>query len=240
MKTCVALALLAVMVFSASPAMASYSLDGNLNDWIAANKRVFSPIVIEGSGTFQLHSWGADVEGGTLYAFAEVESPLGIPNGDPSGHAYPGLYIDVDNNVATSLGNLPGNVPVGVDINVEIDYDTADIPYGGGVNGHAVNYWGTGNDWVNGCAASTGTDAHNAAQTIFEWSVPVSEMLTQAAACDTGAVPNLDISGWKMYIGGETDLGWGREVGLVPEPGALTMLIGVGLTLLGYVLCRRF
>jgi hypothetical protein len=233
------LAVATIVALAAVPAYA-ITVDGDMSDWTAAGL-VQTTIVTEGTGTFQITGWGATIQGDTVYAFVQTQNAMGVPGGTPTDNSYPGLWIDIDNSVATTLGGLPGAVPAGVDINAEIDFDNGAIPTGGGPAGHAVNFWGHGNDWANGSAASTGVDAHNAGQTIFEWSVPLSEVVAEAALCSGAASGPV----WKVYVGGEGGPTWGREAGgpllisSVPEPGTIAMLIGAGLALLGYALRRR-
>ena len=201
-------------------------VDGNISDWPAAAKQKGSILHNEG-GSFQIVQYGSVVQGGTLYGFVELQNAMGVPGGTPAGNVYPGIYIDIDNSASTSVGNLSGYVPAGVDINVEVDYDTGAIPTGGGPAGHAVNLWGTATpafpngDWASGSAVSSGVDAHNPGQTIFEWSIPVSEITAAVADGAVGAPEN-----WRMYVGGEGGPNWGRTVGkVIPHPGRTFILL---------------
>lgn len=226
----------AIVAFATVPAFA-IMVDGDISDWPSGDQ-LSGPLVNVGTGTFRLAKYGAVIDSGTLYAFVQVKDAL-------TGNKYPGMYIDVDRNEATTVGNLSGYVPPGVDICVEVDYDNGALPPltgwtedgGGGPAGHAVNFWGHANNWKHGAAGSTGVDAHNTANTVFEWSVPLSEIVAEVA--NTNGVTPLSADQWKIYVGGEAAPTYGREVGLVPEPGSLAMVLGAGLALLGYALRRR-
>ena len=217
-KSCIGLLL---SVLTVAPAFAAgIVVDGDISDW-PATARQKGLIINNAGGSFQIAQYGAMVQGGTLYGFVEVQNPMGVPGGTPDGNVYPGIYIDVDNSTATTVGNVSGFVPAGVDINVEVDYDTGAIPAGGGPAGHAVNLWGTATpaypagDWAGGSAASSGIDMHNPGQTIFEWSIPVSEVIAAVADGAVGAPEN-----WRMYVGGEGGPNGGRTVGkVIPHPG---------------------
>lgn len=229
----VLVALLAV----AAPVYA-ISVDGDISDW-AVQRPGNGPLLFNAGGSFQIASYNAMVDSGVIYAYVQLVNPVGVPGGSPAGNSYPGLYIDVDSNQATMLGGLSGFVPLGTDINVEVDNDTGAIPTGGGALGHHVNFWGEGNNWANGSAdaeAVGAVSARNAAQTIWEWSIPVSAVAAEVANCD-GATPLANAAMWTMYIGGEAGPSYGRNVGQVPEPGTIAMLIGAALAI--YALRRR-
>jgi hypothetical protein len=238
----------AFLACAATP-LCAFTVDADISDWMAADAQCFGRIVTTGSGVFQIKSYGAQVVGGdtgTLYAFVELWNPIGLPDvaghgHDPIGNSYPAVYIDVDNVAATSIGNLPGAVPQGVDINVEVDFDTATIPDGGGSGGAAVNLWGHNNDWGKAVATTSAVIAHSADQKIFEWSVPVSQIISEVAHTDGATpIPVVNPNTWRMYVGGETSLGgYGREIGLVPEPGTVAMLIAAGLSLAALAWHRR-
>ena len=161
------LGLLAVAV-SCPSALAVITIDGLINDWPAEN--IWTD-PIDNPGAVELTRWGALVENGNLYVFAEIdpasydisyfyETPVGTTK---ARRIYPGLWIDVDRSGATGV-TPPGdgkawptpepgvyyggtNMHDGLDINHEWGAGWFDGARPGDVEEYY--FWGTGDDMGN-------------------------------------------------------------------------------------------
>jgi hypothetical protein len=220
---------LAIVFFvsSAAPVMASlFTVDGSAADWQAAGLYLNSPISPP-QGALHITHYGATVSSGTFYAFIELDRPV-----SDFTRMYPGAWIDVDHNVATSAGNLPFGA--GLDLNLEYDYDSP--------SSIALNYYG-GADITGDSIPVTG-GAYASAGNVLEFSAPISGMssaLVTLNATYPGASPALSISSpMTVYIGGEGKINSGDDWGVciggpvsvtVPEPGAMAMLAAAGLAI---------
>jgi len=210
--------MLAVSVLAAFAAVPVFAITftGNISDFPAGTVQT-GPIFLDEGGTFQLVNYGATFSSGNLYGFVTLQNAM-------VGRVYPGIYIDIDDNPATSMTDFPGT---GIDILAEVDYDTG--------GSHGVNLYGQG----GGTLSSGVVQVNNVTPTFIEWSCPVSEITTAQLTYTDGAIA-LAPGSWQMYIGGEGQPIWGREIGVVvPEPGTLALLMGAGLALLGYGQRRR-
>ncbi len=118
----------AIAAFAAGPAAATgITVDGSISDWQALGL-VHTDNIAAPLGYLQITAYGATVQNGTFYAF--VQTSPGV-----SGflYAWPGAWINADQNAGTQLGGLPLSGLAGTDLVVERDMDIWEP---------GLNYWG--------------------------------------------------------------------------------------------------
>lgn len=228
---------LAIVFFvsSAAPVMASlFTVDGSVSDWQAAGLYLNSPISPP-TGALHITHYGAAVSGGTFYAFMELDRPVSDFN-----RMYPGAWIDIDHNTATSADNLPFGA--GLDLDLEFDQDSH--------TSMALNYY-AGADITSDSIPVVG-GAYALAGNVVEFSAPVSGIISALATLNATYPPAHPATGssspWTVYIGGEGYINsgndWGPDVGgpvsvTVPEPGTMAVLAAAGLAIALMGLRRR-
>ncbi|NLF07204.1 MAG: PEP-CTERM sorting domain-containing protein [Pirellulaceae bacterium] len=244
------LATLAIAVLLCTSATAAMiTVDGNISDWISLglvkqDSLGDNPGENPGEpyGAVDINRYGTTIIDGTLYAFAEITEPLetyvsGTTRGFSGGPSM-GMWINADQNVATSLTGDGTDLPElsGTDIMVEV-YDVRMASIG-------IEYFGAGGDVGNEIPdyLDHGSAAAPYGGYIIEWSAPVSSILEALAGLPGGVQSG---SNWSVYLAGEgriknpdgsTPLEWGRDVAgpvvvAVPEPGTFALLAALGLAL---------
>ncbi len=194
---------LVVSIGFLSTAHAAITVDGDISDWDA------SLIQIDSTGdntgkAIDLTSWGATIEGGYLYCFAEAVSNISIYAEDTNAVGWFGAWIDADirggpGNTARSLDTTSdmlghewsnGNFE-SMDIGVEIRLTANPLL------GNRFAFFGS-NDTasVTGNLVSAGTYAYSGR--IIEWRVPVTEITSELGLYPDNVTPNGNR--WKVGV----------------------------------------
>ncbi len=234
------------VVLSMAACAQAITVDGNVSDW-DAGWFVADP-VSDGEGEAEVVNWGAQVSGGMLYGFIEMDKAISI-YASGSNDIWAGLWIDVDNqggpgdtdsslyHTSSHTGHeWAGGVFQSFDINIEWGVNTSHW-------GEGYNYWGgnptdpakyddvseQGNAITGGATAFAGN--------FIEFSCPVSGIIAELGTAHLS--DNVTAaSSWSMGVWVEASINgagpWGGDNSdIVMRPGDFNLDGVIDVTDLG-------